>query len=250
MLAVPEKKEEKKEKIPTVAEVLDEAKKKQLISPESKEDKKEEKKELEQKKTALQNLTYDVKKKILDSPEITEEEKKRLLSLSEVSLSLDTYDDIFSDFDPRPYSQRVLSDDFLSEAKKASKDKASGNIELNFMIPTNQVNTYHESIIKKRLREHFKKHYALLTTEKRKVIRIGLSFAGVGILLMFMASFIMFKFTGESFLMNFLVVLLEPAGWFLFWSGMDQVIFKAKETNPDLEFYGKMVNCQVSFLHY
>ena len=33
-----------------------------------------------------------------------------------VSLWLDTYEDIFSDFDPRPYGQRALSEDFVAEA--------------------------------------------------------------------------------------------------------------------------------------
>ena len=53
-------------------------------------------------------------------------EQTALLKKSEISLSLDNYDDIFSDFDPRPFSQRALSDDFLIEAKKASRDKVSG----------------------------------------------------------------------------------------------------------------------------
>ena len=30
-----------------------------------------------------------------------------------ISLVLDSYDDLFSDFDPRDYSQKALSDDFL-----------------------------------------------------------------------------------------------------------------------------------------
>lgn len=46
------------------------------------------------------------------------EETEKILEMSEISIWLDNYDDIFSDFDPRPYSQRSLSDDFLAEAKK------------------------------------------------------------------------------------------------------------------------------------
>ena len=69
-----------------------------------------------------------------DTRENEEMHKKKLLQLSEISLIIDTYDDIFSDFDPRPYSQRALSDDFLLEARKASKDKVSGTFELNFLV--------------------------------------------------------------------------------------------------------------------
>ena len=45
----------------------------------------------------------------------TKEETEKLLQQSEISLLLDSYDDIFSDFDPRPYNQRALSQDFLAE---------------------------------------------------------------------------------------------------------------------------------------
>ena len=37
-----------------------------------------------------------------------------------------TYDAMFSVFDPRPYAQRALSDDFLNEAKRAVRDRESG----------------------------------------------------------------------------------------------------------------------------
>lgn len=48
---------------------------------------------------------------------------KEIIDKAEISLVLDTYDDIFSDFDPRPYGERALSSDFLDEAKKAARDK-------------------------------------------------------------------------------------------------------------------------------
>ena len=46
-------------------------------------------------------------------------EKQDLLSKGEISILLDTYDDIFSDFDPRPYSQRALS---RSEERRVGKE--------------------------------------------------------------------------------------------------------------------------------
>ena len=49
-------------------------------------------------------------------------EIKELLEKTQISLWLDDYADIFSDFDPRPFSQRALSDDFLNEAKKVVRE--------------------------------------------------------------------------------------------------------------------------------
>jgi len=178
-----------------------------------------------------------------------QEKKIELLKESEISLILDTYDDIFSDFDPRAYSQRALSDDFLLEAKKASRDKTSG-IELKFLIPTKQRNLNSENLIKKRLREHFKNHRLSLLKEAKKVKNTGLIFAAIGILIMIAASYILFKYSETKFLTSFLITLLEPAGWFLFWEGLNLTIFESRRVNPDLTFYEKMTKCEISFTAY
>jgi hypothetical protein len=181
---------------------------------------------------------------------LDEEGKKKLLNLSEISLWLDTYDDIFSDFDPRPYSQRALSDDFLSEVKRASRDKGFGPIEINFLIPANQKNPYHEALIKKRLKDHFKHHHDDLHKEKNGIYKQGAIFMAVSVVLMLGASYLLYQQENSGFLINFLVILLEPAGWFLFWEGLYQIIFESKEINPDLHFYEKMTRAKITFMSY
>jgi hypothetical protein len=180
--------------------------------------------------------------------EAIEIDRHELLKISEISLWLDTYDDIFSDFDPRPYHQRALSDDFLLEAKKASMDKNQG-IELKFLIPKNKRNLTHEALIKKRLREHFKKHLLSFKDELKKMLRQGLYFVISGIIIMFFASLILFK-ADDSLLFDFLVVFLEPAGWFLFWEGLGILVFEIKKKKPDLDFYDKMSKCDIVFIEY
>ena len=185
--------------------------------------------------------------KILSS---LEEEKRKLLEMSRISLQLNNYDEIFSDFDPRDYSQRALSDDFLQETKRASRDKVSGTIELRFLVPKKARNLKHESMIKKRLREHFKKHFEEINKEFKKVRRKGIFFIITGIVLMFLATLILFRYAEGNFLMTFLVILLEPGGWFLFWEGLDLIIFEAKKGIPNLSFYKKMSKCSINFFSY
>ena len=185
-----------------------------------------------------------------DAEELKIDEKTKLLQESSVSLLLDSYGAIFSDFDPRPYSQRSLSDDFLIESKKAVKDKSLGKIELKLLINEKFRNPHTEAIIKKRLKEHFKNHLNSHKNDVKKIIKQGISFVIAGILLMFIATYILFKSEEASLIMSFLVVFLEPGGWFLFWEGLDLVIFEAKKKKPDLDFYKKMSKCEVSFLSY
>ena len=180
---------------------------------------------------------------------VNEEEREKILRMSEIPLILDTYDDIFSDFDPRPHSQRALSDDFLLEAKRASREKATGGIELQFLMPKAKRNLRDESLIKKRLKEHFKKHYDRLHQEKNKIIKQGAFFVFVGIILMFFATFVLFGYE-KTALTSFLIIFLEPASWFLFWEGLNLIIFEVKKLKPDLDFYEKMIECEIEFLSY
>ncbi len=177
-----------------------------------------------------------------------QDEKKKLLSMSEISLILDTYDDIFSDFDPRPYSERALSEDFLDENKRAIRGKDFGKFQLKFLIPKEKRNISSEKLIKKRLREHFKKHFEILKNQKKKIIKKGLIFTIFGIVVMFFTSFFLYKRIDTNYLVNFLVVLFEPAGWFLFWEGLNQSLFESKRINPNLHYYSKMVNSEIDFL--
>ena len=171
--------------------------------------------------------------------------KHRLSSLantSEVGLKLDAYEDIFSDFDIRPYSNRALSVDFLNEIKRATRDKGDNGIELILHVSEKKRSEFHEATIKERLAAHFERHYHLLLGEKHKVTKLGVSMVIMGILSMVAATYIVFKDPSQSPLLSFLVVFLEPAAWFLLWEGMDQILFYSKNINPDLEFYRRMVN--------
>ena len=178
--------------------------------------------------------------KVETKAELNEEAKQQLLQLSEISLWIDTYDDIFSDFDPRPYSQRALSQDFLFEAQRASRDLASGKGQIKFLVPEAQRNSYQESVIKKRLKDHFKKHLDDSHKEIKKLIKQGLAFASIGVVIMFIATFILFKFPENNILTTFLIVFSEPAGWYFFWEGLNTIRSEPKRIKPILEFYEKM----------
>ena len=170
----------------------------------------------------------------------------------EISLKLEQYDDIYSDFDIRPYSKRSLSTDFLNEIKRASLDKNVGGIKLVLYAPDKERNESLETTIIERLKEHFKKHHRLLIKEKWQVLRLGIGMMFLGIISMIAATLIVAKDPTDNLYMSFMVVFLEPAAWFLLWEGMDQVIFNSKTVFPELNFYRKMSNPfgQINFESY
>jgi len=164
---------------------------------------------------------------------------------SDISLWLEDYNDIFSDFDPRPYFQKALSDDFLQEIKRASKDKA-GTIELRLFIPKKGRDREEEINIRNRLKEHFKKHYLQLKTEVGRIKKKGISMTFAGVLMIMIATYLSYNGSNNLF-SHFFQVLFEAGGWFTGWTGLDQIFYTAENKRNDLEFYFKMSKCKIFF---
>ena len=163
-----------------------------------------------------------------------------------ISLSINSYDFLFSDFDPRDYSEKILSEDFIDECKRAVRE-SEGRIELILLCPKNKRDLKDEIKIKKRLKEHFiynlKKEYKI----RRKLKFEGLFWFLMGSIFMVLATFLEGK---DSFFLKFLEIMTIPAGWFLFWEGLDKVLITSRERLSDYEFYKKMSEANIIFADY
>lgn len=186
---------------------------------------------------------------------IEEKEELNELTLREgnISLILDSYDDLFSDFDPRPYSQKALSDDFLAECKRSARDK-EGVTELRLLVPNNKRKIHEENLIRKRLKEHFRKHFKEEEKEIKKIRRSGLLWFFIGSIILVISTLLYeYKITGNAlfqFIMNFLVIISQPAGWFTFWEGLNRIFVETRKNKQDYDFYKKMSNANIYFLNY
>ncbi|MES2139686.1 MAG: hypothetical protein V4511_08240 [Bacteroidota bacterium] len=183
------------------------------------------------------------------SEEVDSLAKQSLLELAEVSILLDSYDDIFSDFDPSSYSERTLSDDFIIQVKKISGNKSRNKLSLKLLLPANGRNETDEKAIIKRLHSYFKNVHQVLETDVRKTNTKGLILTAIGIAIMIIASYISFT-KPEKYPVHFLLVLFEPAGWFLLWTGLDILVFSSKDTKKDLDFNKKMIKSEIKFFTY
>ncbi len=176
-------------------------------------------------------------------------DRMHLLKMSEISLILDRYDDIFSDFDPRSYSERGLSEDFLSEIKKGCRDKANGELQLTFLIPKDHKDPNKEVLIEKRLKNHFQKHYELIRKEVSRIRKNGGLLVLSGSILGVVAT-LLYPAENTEFLQLFAYVLFEPASWFVVWTGFTDIFHTWKNQKPDLDFYERMSHAKISFAPY
>lgn len=174
---------------------------------------------------------------------------RSLLNEAKISIILKNYDDMFSDFDPRHYSERSLSHDFLPEVKRAVIATSSGNIQLRLLLPKHERDISTEALIKQRLRDHFNRHDNSLRREELSLKRKGVFMILFGALIGLLATFLL-SYGETNFFVRFIIILMEPASWFTIWEGFDRLIFVRELDKLDREFYKKMVKSEILFYSY
>jgi len=164
-------------------------------------------------------------------------------SAEDVLLVLNSYEDIFSDFDPRPYTQKSMSGDFINECRKASEDKEQ--VHLRLIVPKKLRNIKEETIIKRRLKEHFKRHTKI---KKKKIFDIqksGFFWFVLGCVMMIICAFSL-DYKGNVWF-NIILTIASPAGWFFMWEGLGKILIKAKEHKSDYLFNKKFTDAEIIF---
>lgn len=160
---------------------------------------------------------------------------------------LDTYDDIFSDFDSRAYDHRALSDDFIAEIRKISLEDEGGISEFHLLMPAAARNKESEAIITKRLKHYFKKTHqrirALVFSQQKKATLFILT----GTFFLFLGGYISFL-RPTHLLLHLLMIACEPTSWFLVWMGYDLFTNDVRRKKRDLRFYRKTTDSDFVFL--
>lgn len=175
--------------------------------------------------------------------------KLRLPKIAEISVWLDDYDDLFSDFDPRPFEERAVSDDFLHEAKTFSREKPAGQFELVLLVPHKLQDTGKESVIVKRLHEFFAHNHRRAHAAVASNRRTGAGLTALSLVLLLFAAWLS-SVHSQRLLVNFFLVVLEPAGWFTIWNGFERLFFVPAQLASDRVFFDKMSRCTISFIPY
>lgn len=181
---------------------------------------------------------------------VTEEEDSLNEKMKEANISLviNNYNDIFSSFDARTFTEKALSVDFLDECKRAAREKGN-SVELRILVPKNIRNQREEWKIKKRLKNHFEHHSKIEEREISSIKREGYSWFGLGTIFILAVSWLHTK-EFNNFAITVLSTMLEPAGWFSFWEGLGKVFIIAREKKPEYEFYKKMSKAEINFANY
>lgn len=166
--------------------------------------------------------------------------EQKVKVLSEIGIVIDTWDDIFSDFDPRPLGERTVSGDFIDELKKRYKETVTGDFIITIYAPLSLKNEESEKLVTSRLKKHFRHKFS----QKQKVlafIRIrGLVFVLIGICsLSFLTLATYYKFLSELAI-QIAGIFLMPLGWFGFWEGLSKLVDTSPVVIQDEKLFEKL----------
>ncbi len=170
-------------------------------------------------------------------------------ALKEISITLDVWDDIFSDFDPRPLDERALSQDFINELKKRYTEKVRGSLLIIFYAPLSLKDERSEKMVIHRLRRYFKERALQKKRDIRHMQLRGAIFVLVGFVSLSSVTFAAyFKLVGE-FIDRLLEILLVPLGWFGMWEGLAQIVNASPSFAQEEHLYCKLADAEYRF-HY
>lgn len=167
--------------------------------------------------------------------------------MGELSLWLDSYDDIYSDFDSRNYLKRRISDDFLHELHNGLKYKKERITDILLLLPQESRNETNEQIIADSLQDFFKQQGNYMVDKCRKKLYSGLWLLLIGVLIMSGNLFIGYRIPAKSFPLIALKALLEPAGWFLIWAAFDFLFYGYKDLLNEKRFYSQLSDMKIHF---
>jgi len=170
--------------------------------------------------------------------------------MAELSLWLDSYDDIYSDFDARTLLKRRISEDFIHELEIAFKRREENTDLLILRVPVAVRHPEDERLITERLRNYFNHEYEHYLQVVKKDTGRNIAFFCISIIVMFASVIINIPGNQRFAHLTPLRILLEPAGWFFFWNSLEYFFFKRKPEVLKATFWQTVAGWKVLFRSY
>jgi hypothetical protein len=174
---------------------------------------------------------------------------QRIKDIKEISIAIDTWDDVFSDFDPRPLNERDLSEDFIAELKKRYRATKTGGFRISIYAPITLKDDKAEKTVVQRLKKHFK-FWAALRQKQLNGIRLrGGMFVGFGIVFLGFLTLITYHQLFSDFAIEILGIVLMPLGWFGIWEGFSKIVDTSPKFMEEEIRFAKLAKAEYRFIY-
>jgi hypothetical protein len=161
----------------------------------------------------------------------------------EIIISLESYDDIFDDFDVREFGIRSISADFVNVINSRIRRRDFGKeIMLTLTLPSGRRSKPEEKRICGRIKEHFAKSTSWWAKKEGDEARNGIFFMLAGIAV-YMAGGLLVPQESMHALRQYLLI----PSWFLVWHSLDLLIVNVPKIGDRKQFNRYMEKARIAF---
>jgi len=175
--------------------------------------------------------------------------QQRIKDIKEISIAIDTWDDIFSDFDPRPLNIRALSEDFIAELKKRYRETRKGNFFVTIYAPISLKNSESEKTVVQRLKKYFKHRSIQRQKEIGRIRKRGIMFVIMGICFLGFLTIITYFQLYRELTIEILSIIFMPLGWFGIWEGFSKIVDTSPMFIQEEILFNKLSKAKYQFKH-
>ena len=173
----------------------------------------------------------------------------RIKKIKQISIAIDTWDDVFSDFDPRPIKDRMLSEDFIVELKKRYRETKKGDFVIEILAPVDLCNPNTERSVIQRLKRDFKHRSLQKRKELSKLRRRGTVFVLFGIFFLTALTLLTYYKVVSKLAIEILGIIFMPLGWFGIWEGFSKIVDPSRVSIQEEIIFDKLSRASIKF-HY
>jgi hypothetical protein len=168
------------------------------------------------------------------------------IPIKNIDVALESYDDIYSDFDISHYVKRELSEDFVKELiKRTSIERDTKSFQVTLSIPAARRDQAAERTIYRRIKQHFAKREENYGLEIRNYQQRGIKYIIAGSLIIILDLAI----PKDLSLVNALLNILLVAGWFGVWTGIAKIFDEPATMMVQRKIYSNLASAHYVFVN-
>ncbi|MCX5725672.1 MAG: hypothetical protein NT030_00565 [Candidatus Saganbacteria bacterium] len=174
--------------------------------------------------------------------------KQRLDNINAISIAIDTYDDIFSDFDPRDISARDLSEDFIIELMRRHRQNLQGKYDVVLVAPKVIEDQNAEKKIVSRLNKYFHQKHVRYVKRIHEIRIQGLLYIATGMAILLALGLLLNYYKNpDQVALMIIGIIFTPLGWFGIWEGFSKIVDIPFKLANDTTAYKRLSKASYKF---
>jgi hypothetical protein len=178
---------------------------------------------------------------------MAEDVKQRLADMNAISIAIDSYDDIFSDFDPRDITQRDLSEDFIIELTRRHRQDIKGKYDVVLLAPKAIEDPVAEKKITSRLNRYFGQKYRRYAKSIKELRIRGAIYIALGMAVLIALALLTYYKKFATLTLEIIGIVFMPLGWFGIWEGFSKIVDIPFKLGSDTQVYRKLSRAAYKF---